>query len=66
MPIVRRSVSQIGKGRVNRERLLASTEREIARQIASGILPNHRLVYGDVVEAPALALWVTVHQANPL
>ena len=35
MPIVRRSASQIGKGRINRERLRASTEREIARQIAS-------------------------------
>jgi putative transcriptional regulator len=35
MPIVRRSASQIGKGRVDRERLRASTEREIARQIAS-------------------------------
>jgi len=35
MPIVRRSASQIGKGRVNRQRLRASTEREIARQIAS-------------------------------
>jgi putative transcriptional regulator len=35
MPIVRRSASQIGKGRVNRERLRASSEREIARQIAS-------------------------------
>ncbi len=35
MPIVRRSVSQIGKGRVNRQRLRASTEREIRRQIAS-------------------------------
>ena len=35
MPIVRRSASQIGKGRVNRDRLRASTEREIARQIAS-------------------------------
>jgi putative transcriptional regulator len=34
MPIVRRSASQIGKGRINRERLRASTEREIARQIA--------------------------------
>ena len=35
MLIVRRSASQIGKGRVNRERLNASTDREIARQIAS-------------------------------
>jgi putative transcriptional regulator len=35
MPIVRRSASQIGKGRINRERLRASTDREIARQIAS-------------------------------
>ena len=35
MPIVRRSASQIDKGRVNRERLRATTEREIARQIAS-------------------------------
>ena len=35
MPIVRRSASRIGKGRVNRERLRASSEREIARQIAS-------------------------------
>ncbi len=35
MPIVRRSASQIGKGRINRERLRASTERDIARQIAS-------------------------------
>jgi len=35
MPIVRRSASQIGKGRVNRQRLRATTEREIARQIAS-------------------------------
>ena len=35
MPIVRRSASQIGKGRVNRERLRATTEREIARQIAA-------------------------------
>jgi putative transcriptional regulator len=35
MSIVRRSASQIGKGRANRERLRASTEREIARQIAS-------------------------------
>jgi putative transcriptional regulator len=35
MPIVRRSASRIGKGRVNRERLHAFTEREIARQIAS-------------------------------
>ena len=35
MPIVRRSARQIGKGRVNRERLRASTECEIARQIAS-------------------------------
>jgi putative transcriptional regulator len=35
MPIVRRSASQIGKGRINRQRLRASTEREIARQIAS-------------------------------
>ncbi len=35
MPIVRRSAGQIGKGRINRERLRASTEREIARQIAS-------------------------------
>ena len=35
MPIVRRSASQIGKGRVNRARLRASTEHEIARQIAS-------------------------------
>ena len=34
MPIVRRSASQIGKGRVNQQRLRASTEREIARQIA--------------------------------
>jgi putative transcriptional regulator len=29
------TLSQIGKGRVNRQRLRASTEREIARQIAS-------------------------------
>jgi putative transcriptional regulator len=35
MPIVRRSASQIGKGRINRQRLRATTEREIARQIAS-------------------------------
>jgi hypothetical protein len=35
MPIVRRLTSQIGKGRVDRERLRASMEREIARQIAS-------------------------------
>jgi putative transcriptional regulator len=35
MPIVRRSASQIGKGRVYRERLRASTENDIARQIAS-------------------------------
>ena len=35
MRIVRRSASQIDKGRVNRERLRATTEREIARQIAS-------------------------------
>ena len=35
MPIVIRSASQIGKGRINRERLRASTERAIARQIAS-------------------------------
>ena len=35
MPIVKRSASQIGKGRVNRLRLRASTERVIARQIAS-------------------------------
>ena len=35
MPLVRRSASQIGKGRVNRERLNASTERDIAQQIAS-------------------------------
>ena len=35
MPIVRRSASQIGKGRVNRQRLRATTEHEIARQIAS-------------------------------
>jgi putative transcriptional regulator len=35
MSIVRRSASQIGKARANRERLRASTEREIARQIAS-------------------------------
>ncbi len=35
MPIVRRSARQIGKGRVDRERLRATTEREIARQIAS-------------------------------
>jgi putative transcriptional regulator len=35
MPIVRRSASQIGKGRINRQRLRASTEREIAQQIAS-------------------------------
>ncbi|HJU11285.1 MAG TPA: helix-turn-helix domain-containing protein [Candidatus Binataceae bacterium] len=35
MPIVRRSASQIGKGRVNREHLRATTEREIGRQIAS-------------------------------
>jgi putative transcriptional regulator len=35
MPSVRRSASQIGKGRVNRQRLRASTEREIAQQIAS-------------------------------
>jgi putative transcriptional regulator len=35
MPIVRRSASQIGKGRINRKHLRASTEREIARQIAS-------------------------------
>jgi putative transcriptional regulator len=35
MSIVRRSASQIGKGRANRQRLRASTEREIARQIAS-------------------------------
>jgi putative transcriptional regulator len=35
MPIVRRSASQIGKGHINRQRLRATTEREIARQIAS-------------------------------
>jgi putative transcriptional regulator len=35
MSIVRRSASQIGKARANREGLRASTEREIARQIAS-------------------------------
>lgn len=35
MPIATRSAIQSGKGRVNRERLHASTEREIARQIAS-------------------------------
>lgn len=35
MPIVRRSASQIGKGRINRQRLRATTKREIARQIAS-------------------------------
>jgi putative transcriptional regulator len=35
MSIVRRSASQIGKGQVNRERLRATTEHEIARQIAS-------------------------------
>jgi putative transcriptional regulator len=35
MPIVRRSANQIGKGRINRKRLRASTDREIARQIAS-------------------------------
>ena len=35
MPIVRHSASQIGKGRINRQRLRATTEREIARQIAS-------------------------------
>jgi putative transcriptional regulator len=35
MPIVRRSASQIGKGRINRQRLRTTTEREIARQIVS-------------------------------
>ena len=35
MPIVRCSANQIGKGRINRKRLRASTEHEIARQIAS-------------------------------
>jgi putative transcriptional regulator len=35
MAIVGRSASRIGKGRVNRQRLRATTEREIARQIAS-------------------------------
>jgi putative transcriptional regulator len=35
MPIVKRSVRQIGKGRVNWERLRATTDREIARQIVS-------------------------------
>lgn len=35
MPIVRRSARQIGKGRVDRERLRATTEREITKQIAS-------------------------------
>jgi putative transcriptional regulator len=35
MPVVRRSASQIGRGRVNRERLRATSEHEIAQQIAS-------------------------------
>jgi putative transcriptional regulator len=35
MSIVRRSASQVGKGQVNRERLRATTEHEIARQIVS-------------------------------
>jgi len=35
MPIVRRSARQIGKGRVDWERLRATTERKIAKQIAS-------------------------------
>ena len=35
MPIVRRSARQIGKGRVDWERLRRTTEAEIARQIAS-------------------------------
>lgn len=35
MPIVRRSARQIGKGRVDWQRLRGTTEREIARQIAS-------------------------------
>ena len=35
MPIVRRSAKEIGKGRVDRKRLRAATEREIARQIAA-------------------------------
>ena len=35
MSIVKRLASQIGKGQVNRERLRATTERDIARQIAS-------------------------------
>ncbi len=35
MPIVRRSARQIGKGRVDWQRLRSTTERQIARQIAS-------------------------------